>query len=138
MLTLVESRERECTKCAEVLPFRAFSRDNRSKTGVRGICKRCDRQATQLRRVNRAGRRFVVVPDREPSTAMAEAAELTIGALSPPAADADALLVAALRAIARLADLASDDGDVRAYVKCVGLLVRLLRELLATRASRRC
>lgn len=141
MLSLVGEPHWPCRTCLEVLPARAFSRDARAKSGHRGVCKRCDRRATRLRRA-RVGVDLAIVPAqprpaRDRSTSTAAAAELTIAALDPPAGDADAALVQLLRTVCAMADQTLDEGDVLEFIRCGTLIIRLLRELLATRATGR-
>ena len=68
---------------------------------------------------------------------MVAAAELTIGALDPPAGALDAPLVQMLRDLARLMDEALEDLDVGWYCRHSVAMVRVLRELRATRATSR-
>lgn len=140
MLSVVGAPERACNRCREVLPLRAFGKDARNKSGHRGVCKRCDRRATRVRRTRTAVADLTVVrqaprPPRDPADLMLTAAETTIGALNPPAGDLDAVLVLMLRNVADLADRAFEAGDVQDFGRCGTLLLRILRELLATRAT---
>lgn len=69
-----------------------------------------------------------------------QAAERQIAALVPPAGDADALLIRNLRGLAELADHAAyradPDDPVRELTALTGAMVRVQRELAATRAAR--
>jgi hypothetical protein len=159
--------ERVCTgPCGRTLPAAEFARDARLKSGRRARCKKCDRDATAVRRRDeRIGRKpgalalvlapkFPTPPADSPPPAGAEeappkattlggvgtyvdAAEEFIAALDPPAGPADALLVHSLRHTAELADRFRYGLDV---VKDTGALhadlVRIQRELAATRAAR--
>lgn len=78
-----------------------------------------------------------VPPSAAASGHYAGEAERFLGALVPPAGDADALLVHSLRGLAALADLAVYGGDpVREVNACVAGMIRVQRELAATRASK--
>lgn len=61
---------------------------------------------------------------------------MLIGSLAPPAGPQDAVLVQALRAVAKLYEQSYGSGDVGAYCALSGQLIRLQRELAATRATK--
>lgn len=150
-----------CTgPCGEARPLADFAKDARRKDGHRSVCKTCDRKATAARRADRAvGRRpgaLVLAPKfptpPEPSSSpetlksdahagevgsYIEAAEKFVAALSPPADDADALLVRNLRGLAAQADIASyrtpTDELSRELSTLNGAMLRVQRELAATR-----
>lgn len=155
--------ERACTRCGETRPLAQFAKDSRTKSGVRAVCKPCDRAATKARRDDaRIGRRpgaLILVPqfpappeetspteahpttganpDGAGPTSYADAAERFIAALDPPAGDADALLVRSLRGLADLADRYGFGADVVKDTNAlVASMVRVQRELAATRAAR--
>lgn len=154
---------RDCNACGATRPLADFARDSRNRLGVRGVCKPCERKATNERRANeRIGRRpgalvlvpkFPAPPEDSPPPAdsptpgaisrgagistYTDAAEAFLAALDPPAGDADALLVRSLRGLADLADQwaykVMPDEKLTALVAS---MVRVQRELAATRLAK--
>lgn len=147
-----------CTTCERDLPLEAFAKDARLKSGVRRVCKSCDRAATAKRRRGdnpKPGGLVLVgnfpeppadVPAESPVSQPRErtsagtylaAAEAFIDALVPPAGDADALLVRSLRGLAELLDVYSHGPEVVKDTNAiVASMLRVQRELAATRASK--
>lgn len=153
--------------CGETQPLDRFSKDARKPGGRRYVCKRCDRKATADRRAGRRPKpgalalvltpKFPTPPEipsptaeGEPATApdtttgkpgrvgsYGEAVEKFIAALSPPASDADALLVRNLRGLAELADHAAfREEPTRELTSLTTAMVRVQRELAATRIAK--
>lgn len=160
---MADDPTRRCTTCERDLPLEAFAKDARLKSGVRRVCKSCDRAATAKRRRGDNPRPGALVlvpkfPDPPAPTTAGEAedaranlprashpavgtylaaAEAFIDALVPPAGDADALLVRSLRGLAELLDVYSHGVDVvKDTNTIVASMLRVQRELAATRASK--
>jgi hypothetical protein len=149
-----------CPRCGRTLPVDAFHKDRTRSTGRVSHCKDC-----KAGRVEAAPKGLVLVPKfpapPEPSTEpdppvapvstapqsppqpvsyghYATTAERFIAALDPPAGDADALLVVALRDLAAQGDrlqLGSLDKTKELNTLTIAL-VRVMRELAGTRAAK--